>query len=82
MLAKLREKILPEAKDMLTRVGKGEGSNYPSSIAKVVLSHRTLDSPLETNNAVPSPPWLCVYNSVPGRVDISVEAGLVLPLFP
>ncbi len=38
MLAKLRDKILPEAKDMLTRVGKGEGSNYPSSIAKVNFS--------------------------------------------
>ena len=38
VLSKLREKILPEAKDMLTRVGKGEGSNYPSSIAKVGAS--------------------------------------------
>lgn len=35
VLAKLKETILPEAKRMLGKVGKGEGSNYPSSIAKV-----------------------------------------------
>ena len=35
VLDKLENKILPEAKEMLTKVGKGEGSNYPASIAKV-----------------------------------------------
>ena len=35
MLSKLKDKILPEAKEMLAKVGKGEGSNYPASIAKV-----------------------------------------------
>ena len=41
VLAKLKEKILPEAKNMIGKVGRGEGSNYPSSIAKVYLhQHR------------------------------------------
>ena len=35
VLDKLKNTILPEAKQMLGKVGKGEGSNYPSSIAKV-----------------------------------------------
>lgn len=34
VLDKLQNKILPEAKEMLTRVGKGEDGSYPSSIAK------------------------------------------------
>ena len=35
VLDKLKNTILPEAKSMLGKVGQGEGSNYPSSIAKV-----------------------------------------------
>lgn len=38
VLDKLENKILPEAKEMLTKVGKGEGSNYPASIAKASSS--------------------------------------------
>ena len=40
VLDKLENKILPEAKEMLTKVGKGEGSNYPASIAKVNQTSR------------------------------------------
>ena len=44
VLDKLQNTILPEAKQMLGKVGKGEGSNYPSSIAKVSVISQTVKS--------------------------------------
>ena len=42
VLVTLKEKVLPDAKSMISKVAKGEGSNYPASIAKVRASLWTI----------------------------------------
>ncbi len=51
VLDKLQNKILPDAKQMLTKVGRGEGSNYPASIAKA-RPHSPAKLPPNVNKAL------------------------------